>query len=520
MEKKKFDALIVGGGPGGLTIGALLAKNGISSAIIDKEPNLGGRYRSINFHGCRSDNGVRMPTAMKRDPKETFMYKYLDHMGIAPKETKEILWTMGMIRPELPEKIEYFSLDPSKGVQNFFDFFAFGSGVPLEESSEQDLARAFKMFEDMSDAECRKSVDVTYDDWLNQHVTDPIANMVLHLASPLMGAEATDVNCGQFANIFGTFPKVGALLFWYPTTGTMQDMVIDPLEKYYIQNGGTVLTNRVAKNILIENGEATGVIVHNMETRFLEQYTAPIVISALPIFEALHRNVLRREHLTPDWVEAIENCGKLTYDDLSVFYLLDKEIIPKNGYGWIHIFDPSFTGIPTYVGDICLGYPLFNTKEPPGKQYLYSYIPGGLSDTHFGLTSPPEIVDEAIDRWEESVERAFPGFKDAIEHKGMSLQLNWGRYAYAKVPTEIDLASPNVKGLYFAGDSIWSVSSMVSDKIYQMAFPLLDKILEYHHSSDFSQKMSKMAAAPTDAWGGIKDLEVRPVEEHIKAEKK
>ena len=64
--KNRFDALIIGGGPGGLTIASLLAKEGISSAIIEKEPELGGRYRSINFHGCRSDNGVRMPTAMKR----------------------------------------------------------------------------------------------------------------------------------------------------------------------------------------------------------------------------------------------------------------------------------------------------------------------------------------------------------------------------------------------------------------------------------------------------------------------
>jgi len=519
MKKTDFDVLIVGGGPGGLTIAALLAKNGISSAIIEKEDDLGGRYRSITFHGCRSDNGVRMPTAMARNPKDTYMYKFLDHFGFAPKGTKEIQWTMGMVRPELPERIEYFSMDPSKGVGNFFDFFAFGSGVAMEESARQDLARAFKMFEDMSEEECRKCVNTSFDDWINQNVHDPLAVMILQLASPLMGALATDVNCGQFANIFGTFPKVGALLFWYPSTGTLEDLVITPLKKYYVKQGGAVLTNRTAKNILIQDGEATGVIAYNSETRLLEQYAAPIVISAIPIFDALARNILRREFLTPDWVEAIENCGKLTFDDLSVFYLLNKEIIPKDGYGWIHLFDPTFIGIPTYVGDICLGSPLFNAKAPHGKQYLYAYIPGGLPDTHFGLTSPPEVVNEAISRWEDSVERSFPGFKNAIEHKGMSLQLNWGRYAYAKVPTEIDLESPNIKGLYFAGDSIWSVSSMVSDKIFQMAFPLCDKIVQYHRSSDFSTKKEQMIMAPMDAWGGIKDLEVRHTEERPASKK-
>jgi hypothetical protein len=89
------------------------------------------------------------------------------------------------------------------------------------------------------------------------------------------------------------------------------------------------------------------------------------------------------------------------------------------------------------------------------------------------------MVNAAINRWEAAVEKVFPGFARAIEYKGKSLQLNWGRYAFAVVPTELDLQSPNIRGLYFAGDTIWSVSSMVSDKIYQMVFPLREEILKY-----------------------------------------
>ncbi|GAG15496.1 unnamed protein product, partial [marine sediment metagenome] len=44
--KREFDAIIVGGGPGGLAIGSLLAREGVSSAIIEKDAVLGGRYRS------------------------------------------------------------------------------------------------------------------------------------------------------------------------------------------------------------------------------------------------------------------------------------------------------------------------------------------------------------------------------------------------------------------------------------------------------------------------------------------
>lgn len=52
-----------------------------------------------------------------------------------------------------------------------------------------------------------------------------------------MGAPATVVNYGAFANVMGTFPRVGALLFWYPKKGNMEDMVITPLTNYYKDHG-------------------------------------------------------------------------------------------------------------------------------------------------------------------------------------------------------------------------------------------------------------------------------------------
>ena len=474
--KSNFDVLIVGGGPGGLSIGSLLVKEGISSAIIESEPTLGGRYRAVHFHGCRSDNGVRMPTGMVRTPKETYMCKFLSHMGMAP-ETKVIPWTMGKVSKDNPDRIEYFSMDPEKGIENFFEMFAFGSGMAMEEPSRRSLMKAFRIMEDMSEEECRKMVNVTFASWTEKNVEDPIARTVLDLSAPLMGAPATIVNYGAFANVMGTFPRVGALLFWYPKKGNMEDMVITPLTKYYKDHRGKVLTNRRAKSILIENKKVKGVVVQNSRTGFIEEYTAPVVICAIPIFQAVSRNILRPEFLTKDWAKAIELCAKLAYEDMTGFYLLREEAIPRKGPGWIHIFDAD-SGIPTYVGDCCIGS-LYNAVEPPGKQLIYSYIPGGLPDTEFGITTSMEKVKEANRRWEEAVEKAFPGFAKAIEFRGMTLQLNWGRYAWAAVPTEIDIESPNIHGLYFGGDSIRSVTSMVSDKIFQMVFPLRDAVLKY-----------------------------------------
>ena len=474
--KQKFDVVIIGGGPGGLSIGSLLAREGISSAIIEKEQNLGGRYRAVEFQGCRSDNGVRMPTGLVRTPEETHMHKFLSHMGIEV-ETKVVNWTMGKVSRENPDRIEYFTMDVGKGIDNFFDFFSFGSGMQMEEPTKQSMMKAFRIMEDTSEEECRKLVSISFADWMDKNIDDPIARIVLELAAPLMGAPANVVNYGAFANVMGTFPRVGALLFWYPRRGNMEDMVVAPLTKYYSENGGTIVTNTRARSIEVENGRAKGVVVQNNETRFVEEYEGRAVICAIPIFEAIGRNVVAAEHLTREWAQAIELCSRLSYEDLTVFYLLRQDVFPRDGYGWVHIFDADY-GIPTYVGDWCVGS-LYNAIEPAGKQLIYSYIPGGLPDTHFGLTSPMPVVKEAVRRWEEAVGKVYPQFLESVEHKVMSLQLNWGRYSWAAVPTEIDIASPNIKGLFFAGDTIRSVTSMVSDKIFQMAFPLRESVLEY-----------------------------------------
>ena len=51
----QYEAIVVGGGPGGLAIGALLSKRGLKTAVLEKNPWLGGRYRSIDR--------VNVPTA-------------------------------------------------------------------------------------------------------------------------------------------------------------------------------------------------------------------------------------------------------------------------------------------------------------------------------------------------------------------------------------------------------------------------------------------------------------------------
>ncbi len=472
-----FEVIIIGGGPGGLAVGSMLAKEGVSSAIIEKNSTLGGRYRSVDFCGARVDCAVHFLVSLEGAAEKSYMYKFFSDLSL-PLEYKIIPWSMGRVTKEKPGKIDFLAMDPKLGAANFFAFFAFAAGVEPEDSTKKELLKMADICEDMSEEECRKVVNVPFSDWIEKNVEDPMAKLVIQNMGPIIGAPVTEVNFGMVANSWRTFNISGAPLIWYPKNGNLQNAVIDPLTKYYTSHGGKVITNRTVRSIIIEKGKAKGVRVSNDQNNsMLEEYSAPVVVCAVPIHEAVSKNVLGRQFLTKDWAEAVKQYEKLSVYDLSGFYLLRKHVI-SSARGWVHIFDTDY-GIPTYVGDVCSGSFINSVNEPPGKQLVCAMIPGTLEETNFGIPARWDKVMEAEKRWKDAVEKAFPGFNKAIEHEGRNLQLNFSRYAYAVVPKEIDIQSPNIKGLYFGGDSIRSIGTPMSDKCFQLAFPICERVLDY-----------------------------------------
>jgi hypothetical protein len=412
--------------------------------------------------------------------ENTSIYKMFNFLGL-PLEYKIVPWAMGLVTQEKPGKVEYMAMDPKLGAANFFNFFAFATGVNMSDSAKAELTRVADITADMSEEECHKVVNISFAEWIDQNVIDPIAQAVMYGMEPVIGASPKDINFGYIARGFGAFKSHGTTLIWYPKNDTLENAFIAPMTKYYTDHGGQVITNRTVKNITIEDGKARGVVAHDRHNRFMmEEYNAPVVICAIPIFEAVERNIIRPEFLTQDWAESIGRCAALAGPDLSGFFLLREEVVPKDGYGWIHVFDADY-GIPTYMGDLTLGS-YTNATELPGKQLVCSLAVGSTPISKFGINPTMETVREAHRRWKESVEKAFPGFNEAIEYEGMNLQLNFSRYAYAVVQTEIDIQSPNIHGLYFAGDSVWAVGDAMSDKCFQIAFPLCERVVNYIRS--------------------------------------
>jgi phytoene dehydrogenase-like protein len=237
------------------------------------------------------------------------------------------------------------------------------------------------------------------------------------------------------------------------------------------EKGGAVLTNCGARKLMMEGGKVTGVWAKDNASDNLYEFKAPIVVNAVPIHQAVGEGRLMPREIFPDgWLKAIDVSVSLADEDLTGIFLLKEKVIPDDYYGWIHVFNASDAGMPVYVGDWLEGE-FINATVPEGKQLVMNFITASNNTAPFreGMDSNRETVLEALAGWENAMERAFPGFKDKIEQRQVTLQLNYGRYALGVVPEEIDVKHPSVKGLYFAGDSVRNVKSLASDCVFEIA---------------------------------------------------
>jgi len=123
---KDFDVIIIGGGPGGLAVGSMLSREGVSSVIVEKNSTVGGRYRSVDFHGARVDPSVHLLVSLEGSADKSYMYRLFSHLGL-PLEYKVLPWAMGKVTKEKPGNIDFLEMDPKLGAGNFFAFFAFAA---------------------------------------------------------------------------------------------------------------------------------------------------------------------------------------------------------------------------------------------------------------------------------------------------------------------------------------------------------------------------------------------------------
>ena len=85
-QAKKYDVVIVGSGMGGLTCGLILAMEGKSVCILEKNPQIGGSLQTFKRDGVKFDTGVHYVGALDKGQP---LHRYFKYLGIMDGLTLE-----------------------------------------------------------------------------------------------------------------------------------------------------------------------------------------------------------------------------------------------------------------------------------------------------------------------------------------------------------------------------------------------------------------------------------------------
>lgn len=410
---------IIGAGVGGLTLGALLSKEGIDCTIYEKFGKVGGRTASITYKNHILDNGFHIMPFYT----QSAIYKIFKKIGI------ESDLKLGKV-----DNIAFFSENRfhiyPKGMLDLLklSMIPFKSRIallkillPLAFSSIQKT----ESWDDISLVEITKNLDSK---------TNAFFEAVCMLA---FADSAKNISLGEFSRtIIRANPfKGGTSEFAYPEEGGY-DKISQILSHYIGKHGNQIYLNSPIKKILIENNRVSGFLNHKGDLI----KTNCIVIS-YPAYQALNqlfeKNVfeekfLRKINRLNDTTAVVEVHFALSkrLDDRQVIFPVGSQYTTK-GIFFISNMTPKVS--------------------PPGEHLIIS-----------GTPVPPEYVrdpkkiKEIVEKMKNEINQIYPEFYSVLLwERPMAWELvesvvkKPGKVWKSKMPHQIK----GIDGLFFVGDS-------------------------------------------------------------------
>ena len=286
---KRYDVVIIGGGLGGLSCGAMLSKEGLGVCVLEQHSGIGGCLQSFRRGGYVLDTGMHYVGSLSEGQ---IMRQYFKYMGVI-------------------EKLRLRKLD-----EDGFDLFCFGDGSQyrhamgyehfietLGRQFPEEIAGLKRFCQTLQDIGGLISPDILRKgrisnggfDYMSMSAYEEIGRYIGNatLRNVLAG------NCGLYAG-----DKVTTSLYEYGmithsniegayafVDGSQQ--LADALVTVIRDHGGEVLTNSKVKTIHLKADKVDYVSLWNGET-----YTARYVISALHpalVFSLLENNTIYRK---------------------------------------------------------------------------------------------------------------------------------------------------------------------------------------------------------------------------------
>ena len=477
MAVKEYDAVIIGAGAAGLTVGAVLAaKEHKRVLIVEKEPEVGGRLAS--FVGGKH--------------AVSLLGKELDVQGYRNVLRGVHTW-MVRANPELPALME----------QGFLDGYTFEAGVhvtfwgnkgrvacvldylgkhidlpgnegftvinpqdnkwyPIQRPADyawmtpeanEETKRLLREMSSLSLKEAARYDLTSLGQWLNEQTSNrQVYEYLAALASIHMVTGEPDlIPAGDFLKFMAVARDIGMNLIT-GSTGTAGPPgfvhVTAKLAETVRENGGDIMLGTPVVEVIVADKKAKGVIVQTQKGPL--EIEAPSVVCTVPINHAL--KIIPEGHFPPDFVKMVEerfwNAGMLSgFVGLKRDIIQAKQVNPKT---WLLV--PSIIKADEgYIGDVDIIFLMsssFNPlRAPEGKHLLEFSIALTGEEMHDN-----QKVNRVIDETTAFMQRNFPTWLEDMDWQLWTAS-DEGFGIWPPIgERQPDVKCPRMESLYFAGD--------------------------------------------------------------------
>jgi len=240
----QYDVIIIGSGLGGLYVGCLLSRYGMSVLLLERQKHLGGCMQSYVRDGYKFDTGLHYVGGLGEGQSLYSDFKDVGLMNLAWKR----LDSEGFDRIVIGEKTYNFA----EGLENFYETLL--REFPKEKEGLREYINMLKTQRGNID-----TFSISAYEYLKGVVKSPL------LLNVLSGASfKTELN----RDIFPLFSFIENNASYIESSWRLKgdgDMLVDTLVKGIEEKGGKVLTDCEVEEIVEENGKISLVRCKNGE---------------------------------------------------------------------------------------------------------------------------------------------------------------------------------------------------------------------------------------------------------------
>jgi phytoene dehydrogenase-like protein len=448
---KLFDAIIIGAGPGGSALSAILASRGMKILLIDKHNRAGGKMLTIQKRGFSYEmfpmNGV--------PAQGSHFERLMDELDIdGPKTIYPD--PIGRFLFELPDGEVRRLVMPARGVSPF----AIKRLLRLGWADFLKFLKTMGRLISMKDAELESIRSMSFLEYLERtKLSKRIASyLVVSFCEGYFQTAPDRISAAAIARAVQQTAAGSGGRYYEGGVGR----VFEAFAAKAKENGATVLYRTRVEGILVEDGKAAGVSADG------QQYRAPVIVSNAGI-QGTVLNLVGTRYFDDDYVEFVRGLeGNLA--NVGFRWILDAPVLtsPMNIFAaadtvnTMEEFEAMERGEFPNKAYLYLGTTsLYPACAPPGKQLVYACMSC--------LPDPRIRIEPYLEAVRDLVARVAPEVLEHIEHEetfGPDTVSRMGRepafpgvggedYGIALTPEHygdrrLDGSSP-LPGLYFVG---------------------------------------------------------------------